>query len=187
MDVDGSAERSDDELVAAARAGDGEAFDELMRRHERLVYRVLHGFAPQREAALDLTQAVFLKAFRALDRFRGAASFRTWLLRIAYHEGINETVRAGRRGATVEIEPESPELAAPAEQEERLLADERRGIVARALGTLHHRHRAAVLLRYREGLGIRDIAAVLDTSEAMAKNLLFRGVEKLRRAVVETL
>lgn len=187
MNVERSVEPSDDELVTAARDGDGGAFDELMRRHERLVYRVVSGFVPQREGALDLTQAVFLKAFRSLDRFRGAASFRTWVLRIAYHEGINESKRAGRRGRSVEIEPESAELAAPAAQEERLLAEERQGIVARALDSLHHRHRAAVMLRYHEGLGIRDIAAVLDTSEAMAKNLLFRGVRKLRRAVVEAL
>jgi len=177
---------SDDELVAAAQRGEGQAFDELMRRYERLVYKVAHGFAPERQAALDLTQSVFLKAFRSLDRFRGAASFKTWLLRIAYHEGINESKRL-RRHAGEELDAEDRRFAAPAVQEEELLAGERRGVLARALASLHHRHRAAVVLRYREGLPIRDIAAVLDCSETMTKNLLHRGVQRLRRAVVEAL
>jgi len=175
---------SDGELVAAAQRGEGDAFDELMRRYERLVYKVAHGFAPERQAALDLTQAVFLKAFRSLDRFRGEASFKTWLLRIAYHEGINESKRAGRR-ATEELDDAHPQLAAPPPQEDGLLAAERRGALSRALGALHHRYRAAVVLRYREGLAIRDIATVLDCSETMTKNLLHRGVRQLRRAVAE--
>jgi RNA polymerase sigma factor (sigma-70 family) len=186
--VDGTVEPGDDELVAAARGGDGEAFDLLMRRYERLVYRVASGFAPGREGALDLVQATFLKAFRSLDRFRGEASFKTWLLRIAYHEGINESKRAGRveaREAELDTAPEEP--AAPAEQEDRLLAGERRGALSRALGSLHHRYRTAVLLRYREGLAIRDISAALGCSETMTKNLLFRGVRQLRRALVENL
>ncbi|MCM2270465.1 MAG: RNA polymerase sigma factor [Thermoanaerobaculia bacterium] len=180
-------EPSDDELVAAARGGDGEAFDLLMRRYERLVYRVASGFVPGREAALDLTQGAFLKAFRSLDGFRGEASFKTWLLRIAYHEGINESKRTARHAARDGALDEAAEAPVPAEQEERLLAGERRGALARALGALHHRYRAAVLLRYREGLSIRDIAAALDCSETMTKNLLFRGVRQLRRALVEAL
>ena len=180
-------ERSDDELVAAARSGEGEAFDELMRRYERLVYKLVFGFAGERDEALDLVQAVFLKAFRSLAAFRGEASFKTWLLRIAYHEGINESKRAGRRGVAVAVDAESPAFAAAPSQEDDLLAAERRGVLARALDALHHRHRAAVVLRYREGLPIRDIAAVLDCSEAMTKNLLFRGVRNLRRAVAEAL
>jgi RNA polymerase sigma-70 factor (ECF subfamily) len=177
---------TDQELVAAARGGESEAFDALMRRYERLVYRVAHGFVCEREAALDLSQAIFLKVFRSLDGFRGESSFKTWLLRIAYHESINETKRAGRRESE-ELDAEHPRLAAPPEQESVLLAAERRGVLARALGGLHHRYRAAVVLRYHEGLPIRDIAAMLDCSETMTKNLLHRGVRRLREAVVEAL
>jgi len=180
-------EPSDEELVAAARAGESEAFDALMRRYERLIHKLAAGFAPDREAALDLTQAVFLRAFRALDGFRGEASFKTWLVRIAYHEGINESKRSARHARTEELDGDATELATAAVQEERLLAGERHGALERALGALHHRYRTAVLLRYREGLPIRDIAAALDCSETMTKNLLFRGVQKLRRAVVQAL
>jgi RNA polymerase sigma-70 factor, ECF subfamily len=184
MSVGESVTPSDQELVTAARSGDGESFDALMRRYERLVFRVAHGFVCEREAALDLSQAIFLKAFRSLDGFRGEASFKTWLLRIAYHESINETKRAGRRRSEP-LDAESPRFSTPAEQEDGLLAAERRSVLARALASLHHRYRAAVVLRYHEGLPIRDIAAMLDCSEAMTKNLLHRGVRRLRRAVVE--
>ena len=86
-------ERSDEELAGAARAGDSAAFDELMRRHERLVYRLAWSFARDREAALDLTQAAFLKAWRGLEGFRGDSGFKTWLLRIARNEALNRAQR----------------------------------------------------------------------------------------------
>lgn len=176
-------ERSDDELIAVARQGEPEAFDHLMRRYERLVYRVVAGAVGEREDALDLTQAVFLKAFRSVDTFRGESSFKTWLLRIAYHEAANHQRSATRRGVAVELEAGAGELTAPPEQEEALLRREGRGRLEQALAALHCRYRTAILLRYQDGLAIRDIAAVLSVSETMTKNLLFRGVRQLRRAV----
>jgi len=175
----------DGELVERARAGEDSAFEELMRRYERLVYRIVDGFARDREEALDLTQAVFLKAFRGLGGFRGEAGFKTWLLRIAHREGLNWSRAAGRRPGGVEIDGEAAALARPAEQEERLLERERRGALGRALAGLHGRYRTAIRLRYLDRMSIREIASVLDTSEAMTKNLLFRGVRSLRRAVEE--
>jgi len=179
---------SDEELAAAAAAGDRGAFDALMRRHERLVFRSVWSFAGSREEALDLTQIVFLKAWRALGSFRGEASFRSWLLRIAHHEGLNRVRGAGRRGTAValtEVGAEGEAFAAPAAQEEELLDRERRGRLRRALAGLHERYRQPLELRYFHRLPIREIAGVLGTSEAMTKNLLFRGLRHLRRAVEE--
>jgi len=178
-------ERSDGELVAAARAGEPAAFDALMRRYERLVYRLAVGFAPAHEDALDLTQEVFLKAFRALDGFRAEASFKTWLLRIAHHEGLNARRTRSRKPPGEELPEGAAEPAQLADQEERMVAADRRGALARALGDLHDRYRTPIVLRYRHGLPIREIAEVLETTEAMTKNLLFRGVRQLRRALVE--
>lgn len=176
---------SDEELAAAAAGGDRGAFDALVRRHERLVFRLLWGFAGGREEALDLTQVVFLKAWRALGSFRGEASFRSWLLRIAHHEGLNRVRAEGRRGTAVPVEEEGPAFAAPAAQEEALLERERRSRLRRALAGLHERYRQPIELRYFHRLPIREIAGVLGTSEAMTKNLLFRGLRHLRRAVEE--
>jgi RNA polymerase sigma-70 factor (ECF subfamily) len=187
MSVENLVEPSDDELVAAARRGENAAFDALMRRHERLVYQVVAGFGRGREDSLDLCQTVFLKAFRSLAAFRGESSFRTWLLRIAHHEGLNRERTHGRRPAGVELDEAEPALSAPAEQETTLLARERTGRLAHALAGLKGRYRTAIVLRYRDGLAIREIAEVLAVSENLTKNILFRGVRQLRRAVVEGL
>lgn len=187
-------EPSDEELVERARGSDRAAFEALVARYDRLVFRVVAGAGSGlgREDALDLTQTVFLKAWRALAGFRAESSFKTWLLRIAHHEALNRARAARRR-------PEGPalddlatdagaldaRLSTPAEQESALLERERSGRLARALGALHGRYRTAIVLRYRDGLAIREIADVLDVSETMTKNLLFRGVRQLRRAVAE--
>jgi RNA polymerase sigma-70 factor (ECF subfamily) len=183
--LESTVEPSDEELVERVRGGDRDAFETLVGRHDRLVFRVVAGFGGSREDALDLTQTVFLKAWSALASFRAEASFKTWLLRIAHHEALNRLRAGGRRPATSELDPEAPALAAPPEQESALLARERAGCLRRAIAALHGRYRTAILLRYRDGLPIREIAGVLEVSETMTKNLLFRGVRQLRRALAE--
>jgi RNA polymerase sigma-70 factor (ECF subfamily) len=178
-------EPNDEELVERARDGDRDAFETLIRRYDRLVFRVVAGFGGDREDTLDLTQTVFLKAWSALGGFRQDASFKTWLLRIAHHEALNRIRTAGRRPLSTELDPESPAFASAPEQESDLLARERSGCLKRALAALHGRYRTAILLRYRDGLPIREIAGVLEVSETMTKNLLFRGVRQLRRALAE--
>lgn len=181
----GSANRSsrargsdDRELLAAVDGGDLEAFDELMRRYERLVFRVAYGYCFDRETALDLTQTVFLKAYRALPRFRGDR-LKPWLLRITANEAISWQRRESRiRAAEVPAEPDEhqgdddPGRAARRSQERRWLNG--------ALGRLGERYRTAILLRYVHGMRGREMAEALDCSEAMVKNLLFRGVRMLR-------
>ena len=180
----------DDELVDRARAGDREAFGVLVGRYDRLVYRIVAPAGAGREDSLDLTQTVFFKAWNALAGFRAESSFKTWLLRIAHHEASNRARSASRRGEETELDAESPvqaaRLATQPEQERTLLERERKGSLARAVRALHGRYRTALLLRYRDGLAIREIADVLDVSETMTKNLLFRGVRHLRRALAES-
>lgn len=185
-------EPSDEELIERTRGGDRVAFEALIRRYDRLVYRVVADRGSGREDALDLTQTVFRKAWRALPGFRAESTFKTWLLRIAHHEALNRARTASRspeRFALAEIDDDSgrldAKLATPPEQESALLERERNGRLGRALAALHGRYRTAIVLRYRDGLAIREIADVLDVSETMTKNLLFRGVRQLRRAVAE--
>ena len=82
-------DRSDDSLVADVQAGDSEAFDVLMRRYEKLVCRVALNYVRERQSALDVTQNVFLKAYRHIERVRAEGMFKPWLLRIAYNESIS--------------------------------------------------------------------------------------------------
>jgi len=173
------------DLIRRVLAGDHEAFESLMKRYERLVFKVAYSFARDREEALDLTQTVFLKAYRGLDSFRTEADFKTWLLRITYNEGVNWVRKAGREGTREDLESASRHLTSAPRQEDRLVEKEQRGSLRRAMESLNERYRTAIILRYHHGMPIREIAGVLQCSETMTKNILFRGVRNLRRAVAE--
>ena len=178
-------EPTDEQLVAATLAGDLTAFDALMERYERLVFSLVVSFATDSDEALDLTQEIFLKAYRRLATFDGRGSFKGWLARIAIHEGINSAKSAGRRRARHEAWHVVREAPRPAAQDDRLLARERERQVAAALRALAPRHRLAIELRYLKEMSIREVASVLECSEGVARNILFRGLRKLRRQLAE--
>ncbi len=177
----GPLEPTDAALIAAVVAGDLASYDGLMRRYERLVFKVAYGFTGGREPALDVVQAVFLKALRHLPRFDGRAAFKTWLVRITLNEGQDWKRRYRRRDAPLDSldvvaerpgREESPETAA--------LRTEDRERLRRGLATLNSRHRLAVVMRYFDGLPVRDIASTLGCSEVTARNILFRSLRRLR-------
>lgn len=173
---------SDDRpLVDAILAGDVGAFDELMQRYERLIYRVAFSFVREREAALDVTQNVFLKVFRNLGSFRREARFKTWILRIAYNESIN-WMRSQRRHleGRQELEPIDIPATDDPGQERVLLDKERWRRLLGRIDRLNPRYRLALFLRYFQGLSVREVAEVLDCTEGVAKNVLFRSVRRLR-------
>jgi RNA polymerase sigma-70 factor (ECF subfamily) len=178
--------RSDQEIITAILGGDAAAFEGLMRRYERIVFKVASSFGNGREDALDISQSTFMKAYRSLGSFRHDSNFKTWLLRIAYNEGINHIRRfAPDKNHTV-IDEEMSALHVGATQEKELIDNENASRVRRGLQTLNERHRLAVVLRYLQGLPIAEIADVLRCSEGMVKNILFRGVRTLRKAVAES-
>lgn len=193
---------SDDVLIEEARRGSPAAFDLLMRRHERLVYRVAWGYTRERESALDVTQEVFFKAYRKLAAYRGEGVFRAWLIRIACREGLN-WVRGHRRAAAritaAEAFPRAgggrqADLISPAdmiasarppapagwEPEASLVRAEDIRELHDGIGRLPARQRLAVILRYFEGLPVRETAAALGCTEGTAKSILFRSLQSLR-------
>ena len=174
-------DRPDNVLVAEALRGRLESFDEIMRRHERIVYRVAFLYGGSRESALDISQNAFIKAYQALRSFRGESSFRTWLLRIVENEGLGWARSQARRDR--QLEPVPVEPAAPAAQEVRLLSRERRRILDRKIAELNPRQRLAVTLRYFRQMPLSEIAGVLQCSENHVKNVLFRSVRKLRQSL----
>jgi RNA polymerase sigma-70 factor, ECF subfamily len=174
----------EDELLALLVDGDLDAFDTVMRRYQRLIYTVAYGFVRHREAALDVTQNVFLKAFRHRGTLRAGSNLKAWLTRIAYHESLNWR-RGNRRHQEghrdldhLEVEP-----AAAADPEGEAIGRERAAALDRALLELHPRYRLALALRYRRGEPIRSIAESLACSEGAAKTLLSRALSQLRDRV----
>jgi len=175
---------SDDELIAATLEGQLEAFDQLMERYQGFVYRLAFGFGRSHDNALDVSQAVFLKVFRKLASFGGRSSFRTWLAKVVYHEGLNWQ-RANRRHAEGHEELVETVDSSGLRQDEQLLVNERFEKILKGLARLNRRYRTAVELRYFHGLPVREIAVVLECSEGVAKNALFRGVRTLRNHLSE--
>jgi RNA polymerase sigma-70 factor (ECF subfamily) len=174
----------EDLLVARAREGDRDAFEELIRRHADRHHAVVLLFVADRELAQEATQDAFLRAWRGIERFQGHSRFFTWLYRI----GINEAKRRAAREPTektVSIE-EEPILEAPDWSEApdtRMEQDDLRRALEDSIRALPFEYRAPVILRDVEGLSTRDAAEVMELSEAAFKSRLHRARLVLRRAL----
>ena len=178
-------EQADDALIRCALRGEAPAFEQLMRRYERLVFKVAVSFTRERESALDIVQNVFLKAFRGLDRLQAGSNFRAWLMRIATNESINWTRRHGRHQGHAPVEAMAEVIAGEDDPAADYRRQEEQARLLDALEGLRPRYRQALSLRYFQGLQLREIAELLDCSENVVKQLLFRGVRALRDAVHE--
>ena len=178
------AERSEHELIARARAGDQEAFAELVVMQADRVYGALRRFGLDADEADEVAQEVFVRAWRGLARFQERSQFSTWLYRIAF----NEAQRRLSRRSPARAEPvrdredeiysvrESPELG----PEAQTLDAEFERTLETALGELPVDWRTAVVLRDVEGLSTHDAAEVAGIGEAAFKSRLHRGRMQLR-------
>jgi len=183
--------RGDEELVASAQQGDRRAFEELVERHKHRAYHIAFGFTRDREAAKDLSQDAFLKAFINLKNFDGRSSFYTWFYRIVVNVCLDHKRRYKRGSSssfdeTVEsqIEP-SHEPAKPRSPDQQVLARQIADQVEKALGALPARQRTAFVLKNNQGLSIKEIAELMDTAEGTVKVHLHRAVAALREQLVQ--
>ncbi|MBM3496497.1 MAG: RNA polymerase sigma factor [Armatimonadetes bacterium] len=164
---------ADNDIVAACRAGDRLALERLLTPHERPLYVVCLGILRNAEDAEDAVQEAFLRALRALPRFRGEAALRTWLQRIAVNVCL-EWKRARKPVAPLDIAERTPSNAAPVAT---TAADYLTALDA--LGTLTPHQRAAVVLKDVQGLSVEEIAATMSCSAKKVENELYRGRKAL--------
>lgn len=178
-------------LVTDLQAGSDVAFDWLVTYYHASVYNVIYGILSDRSDAADVTQEVFLKAFRGIGAFRRGSSLKTWLYRIAVREALNHR-RWWRRHCRNEVSLDAPlndhQLAmdvrdADATPFEQLATREMQNAVQNALREIPEVYRSAVILRDLEGLSYEEVAEVLETSVATVKTRILRG----RRALKELL
>ena len=166
-------EDQDADLVRRTTRGELEAFELLVERHRPVVVRVAARIVGSEDAE-DVSQDAFLRAFHRLDRFRGEAPFRSWLLRIAHNAALDHVAR--RRAEPVDPETlegseESP-VRRPADQLELRERIER---LERKLHGLSYEHRVVLVLRDAEGLSYEEIAAVTETPLGSVKGRLHRA------------
>ena len=188
-------ERSDGEVVRAARRGDREAFRELVERYQRKVVSVALGMVHNPDDALEIAQETFVKAFQNLANFKGESSFYTWLYRIAVNRAI-DLQRRERRHPTVPLEDEnvSGDGYQDTLKEERLgdpyqetHAREIGDRVKEAIDELTPDHKAVILLREVEGLSYDEISRVMQCSKGTVMSRLHYARKKLQKRLKDCL
>jgi RNA polymerase sigma-70 factor (ECF subfamily) len=170
---------TDAELVAASLAGDLSAFDAIVERHRRNVYHVCYRFVGNHEDASDLTQDVFLRAFRALRRFKGQSSVGTWLYRIAVNVSLNRV-----SVKTPQNEPIDARQHVDTRSDlpgERLLRDERAARVRAAIAKLPRKQRASLILRMYHEMSHQEIAETIGSTVGAVKANVFHGLRNLKK------
>lgn len=169
---------TDLELVNRTKAGEVEAFSELVRRHEQNVYNLAYRFMREASLAEDMTQEAFLKAFRLLNGFRGACSFSTWMYRVTCSVCLTELNRRKRR-SEVELLPSHGGEAAPAGADTADMPELMRGCV----GKLPEHYATIITLYYFKEVSYDEIARFLSIPMGTLKTWMHRARLQLRKIV----
>ena len=178
---------TDEELVARAKAGDLDSFNQLVSRWERPIYALAYRTLGREEDARDVVQEAFLRAYRGLKGFKGEAKFSSWLYRITLNL-CRDWSRRERRAPIVQL-PEgtdpvelADERVQTSESVEDLVARrEMSEAVARAMAELPEEQRTAIMLKEYHGLTFQEIAGMLDCPLSTVKTRLYQGLSVLRR------
>jgi RNA polymerase sigma-70 factor (ECF subfamily) len=173
-------------LVEASLANRPGAFDLIVERHRRLVYQLCYRFVSNHEDASDLSQEVFLRAYRGLRNFRGQSSLATWLYRIGVNICLNRVSAKAPLGKLTEPIDEREFADVRAESaSERMLRDERGARVRDAIAQLPRKQRATLILRMYHEMPHQEIAEVLGSSVGAVKANFFHALGNLKKILGE--
>ena len=169
-------------LVEACLAGRPGAFDLVVERHRRSVYLLCCRFAGNHEDASDLSQDVFLRAYRGLRGFRGRSSLATWLYRIGVNVCLNRvSAKAPLDGVTESIEEQQHVDTRSESAPERLIKAQRGARVRAAIARLPRKQRATLILRIYHEMSHQEIADVLGSSVGAVKANFFHALSNLKK------
>lgn len=188
MDRDESKRSEDFQLVRTARAGDQNAFGELVRKYQDRIYSLAYGMVGNHSDADDLAQEIFLKCYRNIGKFRFKSSFYTWLYRIGVNTVITRRKKL-RRHEHLELNPQvldiegspylSPSLGGKRGDEAAGGRELKRDIRA-AIDRLPEKQRTVVVMHDIEGIGHGEISRILKTSEGTIRSRLHYGRKQLQ-------
>lgn len=166
-------------LVEACLANRPGAFDIVVERHQRSVYLLCYRFVGNHEDASDLSQEVFLRAYRGLHKFRGQSSLATWLYRIGVNVCLNRVSTKAPQMEAIDPERHVDLRTEPADH--RLLRDERATRVRAAIAALPRKQRATLILRMYHDMSHQEIAEVLGSSVGAVKANFFHALGNLKK------
>ncbi|TAN31459.1 sigma-70 family RNA polymerase sigma factor [bacterium] len=176
----------DSELLARARRGEAAAYEEIVQRYQQVAFRTAYVITGSAADAEDAAQEGFVKAYRALDRFRPGADLRPWLLRIVANEARNR-VRSSVRRHGLELrlaEGFRPGDAAPSPEAAAVAAEDRRALLG-LVNSLGEEDRLVIASRYFLELSGEETATALGIPEGTVKSRLSRALARLRARVGE--
>lgn len=179
-------EQVDHELVLRVQGGDKHAFDILVRKYQHKIVQLIVRYIKDQNEALDVAQESFIKAYRALPKFRGDSAFYTWLYRIAINTAKNHLVARSRRSADAEIDAQDAEQYEHASRlkeqdtpEHILLSEEIAQTIKAAIDELPQELRVAISLREFEGMSYEEIAHTMDCPVGTVRSRIFRAREAI--------
>ena len=185
-----SNQASDKKLVERVQKGDKGAFDLLVLKYQHKIVNLVMRYVRDPELALDITQEAFIKAYRALPRFRGDSAFYTWMYRIAVNTAKNHLAAQRRRPMDVELDLQDPEqYDLPAKLKETdtpegvALGNELKETVERAIAALPEDLRTAIVLRELEGMSYEEIAQTMDCPVGTVRSRIFRARDAIGKKV----
>jgi len=180
--------QSDVELVKAARDGDMDAYDQLVRRYQERIYATVYHMTSNHEDANDLAQETFIKAYAALKSFKGDSSFYTWVYRIAVNKTINFLKQRKNKTSlslndldfNIENDPELVALVSDRTPRRDIALVELQGKLNEALQKLSDVHRMVVTLHDVQGLSHEEIAQIMDCNVGTVRSRLFYARQQLQ-------
>jgi RNA polymerase sigma-70 factor (ECF subfamily) len=185
---------TDQQLVAKVQKGDSRAFDMLVLKYQHKIMGLISRYVHDADEVQDVAQEAFIKAYRALPKFRGDSAFYTWLYRIAINTAKNHLVSRSRRPPGSDVDVEDAEyfdagsaLRTIETPESALFGEELKAVVERAISGLPDDLRTAVTLREFDGLSYEDIAEIMDCPVGTVRSRIFRARESIDLKVKEQL
>ena len=185
-----SNESTDKELVKRVQKGDKGAFDLLVLKYEQKIVNLVMRYVRDPELALDISQEAFIKAYRALPRFRGDSAFYTWLYRIAVNTAKNYLAAQRRRPMDIELDMQDPDqyglhakLKETDTPEGLTISQELQEVLERAIEALPDDLRTAIILRELDGMSYEEIAQTMECPVGTVRSRIFRARDAISKKV----